>query len=126
MKTYIVTRNSDGRQVYEYSHTEPVAWVGMEFDTHDHTEKVEVIEPGPSAPGWLVLDVIDYLKLLSQDERIAVLAAAKTDPIVEDIVNLQRNTPRVRSNDPDLLNALDYLTATGILAPGRKQEILRG
>ncbi len=126
MKTYIVTRKSDGQKVYEYSHTEPVEWQGMEFATHDHTEKVEVIDPATVAPGWLVLDVIDYLKLLSQDERIAVLAAAKTDPIVEDIVDLQRNTLRIRSDDPDLLNALDYLTGIGILAAGRKQEILRG
>jgi hypothetical protein len=126
VKTYIVTRKSDGQKVYEYSHTEPVEWQGMEFATHTHAEKVEVIDPTPGAPGWVVLDVIDYLKLLQPAERIAIRQAAETDPVVEDIVDLQRNTLRIRSDDPDLLNALDYLTGIGILAAGRKQEILRG
>ncbi len=126
MKTYIVTRKSDGQKVYEYSNTEPVEWHGMEFATHTHAEKAEAIEPEPSAPGWDVLDVIDYLKLLQPAERIAIRQAAETDPVVEDIVDMQRNTLRIRSDDPDLLQALDYLTAIGVLAPGRKQEILRG
>lgn len=125
MKTYIVTRKADGAEVYRYSHTEPVEWVGMEFATHDHTEEAQPPAP-PAAPGWEVLDVIDYLKLITPAERIAIRDRARTDPIVEDIVDLQRNTDRIRSDDPDLLNALDYLTAIGILAAGRKQEILNG
>lgn len=125
MKTYIVTRKADGAEVYRYSDTEVREWAGMEFATHIHTELVEPATP-PAAPGWLVLDVIDYLKLITPAERIAIRDRASTDPIVEDIVDLQRNTDRIRSDDPDLLNALDYLTAIGILAAGRKQEILNG
>lgn len=126
MKTYIVTRKADGAEVYRYSHTEPVEWDGMEFATHSHTEFAEPQTPPAGAPRWQVLDVIDYLKLITPAERIAIRDRARTDPVVEDIVDLQRNTDRIRSDDPDLLNALDYLTAIGILAAGRKQEILNG
>lgn len=125
MKTYIVTNKASGAEVYRYSHTEPVDWQGMEFATHDHTELV-VPAPPPAPPGWQVLDVIDYLKLITPAERIAIRDRARTDPVVEDIVDLQRNTDRIRSDDPDFLNALDYLTAIGIFAPGRKREILNG
>lgn len=124
MPTYIVTRKSDQDDVYRYQSDAPVEWTGMEFATHVHTELVE--PPAPPEQGWEVLDVIDYLKLLTQAERMALRAAGETDPVVADIIDLQRNTARIRSDDPDLLGALDYLTAVGILAAGRKQEILNG
>lgn len=125
MIEYVVIRKSDQKEVHRYTHSEPVEWAGMEFVTHDHIaqEPAPVVPPPPS---WEVLDVIDYLKLITPAERIAIRERARTDPVVEDIVDLQRNTSRIRSDDPDLLAALDYLTAVGILAPGRKQEILIG
>ena len=37
MSTYIVTRKSDGVEVYRYHADAPIEWGGMEFATHDHT-----------------------------------------------------------------------------------------
>lgn len=44
MNEYVVIRKADQKEVYRYNDTEPRAWVGMEFDTHDH----EVVTPAPS------------------------------------------------------------------------------
>jgi len=36
MNEYTVIRKADQKEVYSYSHTEPIEWAGMEFATHDH------------------------------------------------------------------------------------------
>ena len=125
MNTYTVTLKATGQEVYRYANQTPVEWAGMEFATHDHTaQPAEVIEqPATEARAW---DRIDYLRRLTMAERMAIRALAETDPVVADIVDLQRNAAVIRSNDPDLLMALDYLTAVGVLAVGRKGEILNG
>lgn len=40
MPVYIVTRKSDGSEVYRYESAEPVEWDGMAFSDHAHTEFV--------------------------------------------------------------------------------------
>jgi len=125
MRTFIVTDKSTGAEVYRYSADVAIEWHGMAFATHDHTPLPEVPEqPAPAvAKVW---DRIEYLRLLTAEERIAIREAARTDLVVEDIVDLQRNAGVIRSDDPDLIRALTYLTAVGILAGGRLQEILNG
>lgn len=125
MTTFIVTKKSTGAEVYRYSAAAAIEWHGMAFSTHDHTPQQEPPEQ-PVNTVAKVWDRIDYLRLLSAEERIAIREAARTDRVVEDIVDLQRNASVIRSDDPDLVRALAYLTQVGILAPGRKQEILNG
>lgn len=125
MTTFIVTERSSGAEVYRYSAAAAIEWHGMAFATHDHMPDHE--EPDqPVNTVAKVWDRIDYLRLLSAEERIAIREAARTDLVVEDIVDLQRNASVIRSDDPDLLRALAYLTQVGILASGRMQEILNG
>lgn len=125
MTEFVVTEKSTGAEVYRYSAAAAIEWHGMAFATHDHKPQQEPpAQPVNSVAR--VWDRIDYLRLLSAEERIAIREAARTDLVVEDIVDLQRNASVIRSDDPDLLRALDYLTEVGILAPGRKQEILNG
>lgn len=125
MTTFIVTEKSTGAEVYRYSAAAAIEWHGMAFATHDHKPQQEPPEQ-PVNSVAKVWDRIDYLRLLSAEERMAIREAARTDRVVEDIVDLQRNATVIRSDDPDLLRALAYLTEVGILAPGRKQEILNG
>lgn len=46
MPTYVITRKSDGAEVYRYEAAAPVEWVGFEFAAHDHTALPDV----PPAP----------------------------------------------------------------------------
>lgn len=125
MTTFIVSEKSTGAEVYRYSADAALEWHGMAFATHDHSPVPETPEqPGPAAAK--VWDRIEYLRLLAPEERIAIREAARTDLVVEDIVDLQRNAGVIRSDDPDLIRALTYLTAIGILAGGRMREILNG
>lgn len=41
MTTYIVTRKSDGQEVYRYNADAPIEWSGMEFATHDHVAEAD-------------------------------------------------------------------------------------
>jgi hypothetical protein len=70
--------------------------------------------------------VIEYKMLFTSTERIAVKAS--TDPVIIDLQELM-NDPRTVNVDLSLQSisdALDYMTALGLIAPGRKAEILTG
>lgn len=41
MTTYIVTRKSDGQEVYRYGSPVPIEWNDMGFATHDHTAQAD-------------------------------------------------------------------------------------
>lgn len=73
-----------------------------------------------------VVSVIQYKMLFTVQERI--LAKNSTDEIVKDLQELM-NDPRTNTVDLSLKSiqdALDHMTTLGILASGRKEEILTG
>lgn len=82
MSEYVVTRKSDGAEVYRYQSDAPVEWNGMEFSTHDHT-LLPVADPDPSSPvdpsRWKI-DIGSFLDRFGQ-QRIAILA--DPDPIIQ-------------------------------------------
>ena len=50
MPEYIVTRKTDGAEIYRYNADAPIEWSGMEFADHDHVEAAPVVtEPAPQA-----------------------------------------------------------------------------
>ena len=56
MPEYIVTRKTDGAEIYRYNTDAPIEWNGMEFTTHDHIEAAPVAtEPAPQADPSLSL-----------------------------------------------------------------------
>ena len=121
---YTVTNKSTGSEVYRYSSTAPVAWAGMGFDTHDHVALPDdgVVTDVPIvAVTWTKLE---YLRRFTQDERIAIRAAAKTSPQLEDYLLLLELAEDVRSNDPDIIAALTMLESVGLIGDGRAAEIL--
>lgn len=70
--------------------------------------------------------VIEWKMLFTTQERIA--AKTSTDPVIQDLQELM-NDPRTVNVDLSLVSiqqALDYMTVIGILAPGRKDQILLG
>lgn len=81
-------------------------------------EPVEAVPPK--------VDVITYKMLFTSVERIATKAS--TDPVIIDLQDLM-NDPRTQNVDlalKSVQDALDYMTYIGILAVGRKAEILTG
>ncbi len=124
---YIVTNKATGSEIYRYSADAPIEWSGMAFADFDHT-------PEPEAPGT-VTDVVpnsytwtklEYLRRFTQDERIAIRTAAKQVPALEDYLQLMELATEVRSDDPDVMGALQMLEAAGLIGAGRAQEILNG
>lgn len=80
----------------------------------------------PQAPVPPKVDVITYKLLFTSAERIATRTS--TDPVIQDLQDLM-NDPRTQNVDlalKSVQDALDYMTYIGILAPGRKAEILTG
>jgi hypothetical protein len=75
----------------------------------------------------LPVDQIDWMRRFTLTERIGIRAAAKTDPIVEDAIELLKVAKNgVATTDPDTLQALAYFEQTGLIAAGRAAEILNG
>jgi hypothetical protein len=124
MKTYAVILKASGAEVHRYQHDGgPVAWHGMEFDTHDH---VELSPPPPQPMPTRVWTPAEFLRRLTQEERIAARRLALTDELVQDFMHLLDRVEDVRNDDPDTVRGLAYLTQVGVLAGGRAEEILHG
>lgn len=124
MTTFVVTRKSDGGEVFRYAAEAPTEW-GFGFDTHNHDPLVEA-PVDPAQQPLRTWDQTEFLRRLTQQERIAIRALARNNPVVEDYEALLKGTPRVRNDDPDVVGGLTMLEAAGVLAPGRAAEILHG
>ena len=85
-----------------------------------------IVEPAPAAAIPPKVGVITYKMLFSSAERLATKAS--TDPVIVDLQELM-NDPRTTVIDLSLgtiSDALDYMTTIGLIAEGRKAEILTG
>ena len=128
MAEYIVTRKSDGVEVYRYQSDAPVEWHGMSFDTHDHTP-APVINPDGSIEGAIVgrtLTKLEYLRRFTDKERIAIRAAAEQNQVLADYLQLMELAQDINTGDPDTIAAVTMLEQAGLIALGREQEILNG
>jgi len=126
MSIYIVTAKATGAEIYRYSADAPIEWSGMQFATHDHTPVADqgtVTDVPVVAMTWTKLE---YLRRFTQDERIAIRTAAKQVPQLEDYLALLELATEVRSDDPDIIAALQMLEGAGLIGAGRAQEILNG
>jgi len=119
--------------------TEPAARVFGGVDTYnysfaDEAEADAAIESAdlsgepvaPASPKPPKVSVIEYKMLFTSAERIAVKAS--TDPVIIDLQELM-NDPRTANVDlalQSISDALDYMTYLGLIAAGRKAEILTG
>lgn len=86
----------------------------------------EYVPPPPAPVKPPKVTVVEYKMLFTSAERIA--AKASTDPVIVDLRELM-DDPRTANVDLSLKSisdALDYMTAVGLIAAGRKAEILTG
>ena len=128
MTTFVITRKSDGQEVYRYSSEEPIEWQGMEFATHDHVALVAP-EGTPSSSvygGRRILTIREFYRLFSDQERVTVWAAMKGNVALEDFYRVLTADPDVHLDDPAMPVGLGFLEQAGILGTGRAAEIMNG
>ena len=126
MKRVFIFRRSDDQQVYDYGG--PL--VEMSLFPFDEYYYSEIDVPDPAEPPVIrerkVWEKLDFLRRISQDERIAVRARRMTDPFVDDFMALLDVAATCANDDPDLLSGMNYLTQLGIITPARLDQILYG
>lgn len=125
---YIVTRKSDGVEVFRYDAAQPTEWNGMEFATHDHTPEVtENTDGSIDAPIlYMSWTQTQWKRRFTQEERVNIREAAKNNSTLADYMDLMNGAEEIRNNDPDVIQALALLEQVGLIAAGRAQEILNG
>lgn len=84
------------------------------------------VPPVPPPPPPRQLEKVDFARLFTQAERIAIDEAAKINPIVRDYDRMLNLAPVVVLDDPDIQAGVPLLEAAGLLGPGRAAKILAG
>ena len=111
--------------------TQRPEWVGGVWEcgafriTDAEGTAYEVIEAAPVPPK---VSPVEFRLLFTPQERVAIKAARASDPVLDDFYDIVED-PRLTHVDLGLAStqaALDYLTAQGLIAAGRKDEILTG
>jgi hypothetical protein len=78
--------------------------------------------PNPNLPKRYT--AYQFLLRFTLAERTAYRAAALTDPLVADFMNLAQAAQVIITNDPVTIQGMDYLVAVGIISQQRRDEIL--
>lgn len=127
MTCFVITRKSDGVEITRYAATTPVEQIdglAVPFTDFEHTELADgAVDVTPTSYTWTKLQ---YLRRFTQAERIAIRGAATQSAELDDYLELLALAEEVKSDDPDIIAALNMLEGAGLLAPGRAQEILNG
>ena len=99
-------------------------------------EEIVVAQAAPDAPvepvdtrvygGRRELTPLEFLRLLTSQERVAIRTAAKTNPYIEDYLDLVDKADSINLDNADVSGGLTILEAGGLLATGRAEEILNG
>jgi len=85
------------------------------------------VTPEPPPPPVVdELHKVDFLRLFTQAERIAIRAAAKVNPVVEDYQAMLDAATLIRLSDPDIQEGIPDLEDAGLIGPGRAAQILAG
>ena len=117
MPVYIVTRKSDGAEVYRYQSDAPVEWDGMAFASHDHSEAPVQPEPVVTVlPAVTRLTKLQFIDRMGDAAYKTVLQMAKTNVDVEAFVKrFEMATPEADGTSVDLT---DPRTVAGVTAIG--------
>lgn len=133
MKTWIVTRLSDGAEVYRYQHPEAVEWHGMEFATHAHVEEVPAEAPAPVGPCHITK--LAFRNRFTQAEKAALELAALDVPTAPVAQRAMAAGLRATMKDqeaalfidlgrPETRAGVQALEAAGLIGAGRASVIL--
>lgn len=85
------------------------------------------VEPPPPPPPVVdELNKIDFLRLFTQAERIAIRTAAKTNALIADYQDMLDAAAVVRLSDPDIQTGVPLLEFGTLIGVGRAAQILAG
>lgn len=65
-----------------------------------------------------------FWRRFTPEERVAMLTAAKNDPVLEDFRMTLMMSPVIVSDDAELIKGMAYIVSLGIITEERKQHIL--
>ena len=82
-------------------------------------------EPPPPPPVD-ELNKVDFLRLFTQAERIAIRQAAAVNPLIADYQDMLDAASVVRLSDPDMQTGVPLLELGGLIGVGRAAQILSG
>lgn len=129
MTTYAVIRKADQKEVYRYSHTEPVEWDGMGFATHDHVAQADPDAPPPPPPAPPVkISRLAFISRFTDAEAITIDLAGQGATV--QAAGFRRYMQKVNAAEfidltrADTRMGVQALEAVGILAAGRAAVIL--
>lgn len=95
------------------------AWVdGLIVDILD--DRPEVTPEAPEPASWTPLE---FMERFTYEERVALRALAKNDPMAEDWLDLLRASQEVRLDDPRTMAGLNFMVLRGVLTYQRVAEI---
>jgi len=82
-------------------------------------------EPPPPPPVD-ELHKVDFLRLFTQAERMAIREAAADNPLIADYQHMLDAATVVRLSDPDIQTGVPLLELGGLIGVGRAAQILAG
>jgi hypothetical protein len=131
MPVYSVQRKTDGAEVWRYQAAAPTENLSNEYPTwpfalYYHVEYVETPTPTTVYGGRRVLTHLEFLSLLSADERVAIRAAGEQNPYIYDFLELMRLSQEINLDDPRTQVGLMTLEQMEVLGAGRAEEVLNG
>jgi hypothetical protein len=80
--------------------------------------------PPPPPKTGTVLTQVEFLKRIPMVKRINIRAAANTDGVIKDAMELLVSAPTVHTNDPDLRYFVAYLVQYGYLTQADANALL--
>lgn len=80
--------------------------------------------PSQPIPPTRILSKLAYLRLFTQDERIAIRTASDLNPALFDYLEMLKLADEIDLNDTDTVGAVMMLEAAGLIAEGRAAEVL--
>ena len=72
----------------------------------------------------MILTKLEYLRRFTSAERVAIRAAAKMEPVLEDYMSLLELAEEINTQDSDTIAAVQMLESVGLISAGRANEIL--
>jgi hypothetical protein len=76
--------------------------------------------------GRRVLTHLEFLRLFTTEERIAMRRASKLSEVLEDYLDLLKLAQEINLDDPDTVAGVQMMEAGELIGAGRAAEVLRG
>ena len=106
----------------EVAYWQGINWVVLAERPHIITPPV--VPEDNNLPTLSAISKIDYLRLFTQAERIAIYTFAQTNPIARDYQYMLDSSTIVSLNDIDIASGLELFEDQGIISTGRAAQIL--